>query len=46
MALTTLPCATALPCDLFKFFKDFFSQWRKGLTERRTNMHDGSNDAV
>jgi hypothetical protein len=27
-------------------FQDFFSQSRSGRTERRTNMHDGSNDAV
>jgi hypothetical protein len=48
MTLTTLPCATALASDIFLsiLFQDFFSQSRNGRTERRTNMHDGSNDAV
>jgi hypothetical protein len=47
MALTTLPCATALACDIFLFlFCVFFSQSRNGRTERRTKMYDGSNDVV
>jgi hypothetical protein len=45
MALATLPCATALACDTF-FCCIFFSQSRNGRTERRTKMHDGSNDVV